>query len=60
MQTMDSVQDNIRRIAELFPNCVVEHKNANGELEYAINFEALQQELSSDLVNGQEERYNMQ
>lgn len=57
---MDSVQDNIRRIAELFPNCVVEHKNANGELEYAINFEALQQELSSDLVNGQEERYNMQ
>lgn len=57
MQTMDGVQDNIRRIAELFPNCVVEHKNANNKIEQAIDFDALRQELQDSIVEGNEERY---
>ena len=57
MQTMDGVKDNIRRIAELFPNCIVERKNANGDLEQAIDFDALRQELQDTVVEGNEERY---
>lgn len=57
MQTMDGVKDNIRRIAELFPNCIVERKNANGDLEQAIDFDALRQELQDSIVEGNEERY---
>ena len=57
MQTMNGVQDNICRIAELFPNCIVERKNANGGLEHAVDFEALRQELQDTAVEGNEERY---
>ena len=58
MQTANGTQDNIRRIAELFPNCVTEHLK-DGHPEYAIDFEALQQELQDSLINGNEERYYM-
>ena len=30
MQTADGVQDNISRIAELFPECITEGKTPNG------------------------------
>ena len=30
MQTADGVQDNISRIAELFPECITEVKNQRG------------------------------
>ena len=56
MQTPDGTQDNIRRIAQLFPNCVTEVLR-NGHSQYAIDFEALQQELSPTLVSDKEERY---
>ena len=54
---MNGVLDNIRRIAELFPNCIVERMNANGDLEQAIDFDALRQELQYTVVEGNEERY---
>lgn len=57
MQTLDGVQDNIDKIAALFPNCITERKDAEGKVTFAIDFDKLRQELSSEIVEGREERY---
>lgn len=57
MQTLDGVQDNIDKIAVLFPNCITERKDAEGKVTLAIDFDKLRQELSSEIVEGREERY---
>ena len=57
MQTTNVVDENIKRIGELFPNCLTERLNAEGKPEVAIDFDQLRQELSKDIVEGQEERY---
>ena len=57
MHSPNKVNDNITKIGKLFPNCVTERKNDKGEVEYAIDFDMLRQELSSVVVEGNEERY---
>ena len=57
MHSVNKVDDNIKKIGGLFPNCVTERKNEKGEVEYAIDFDMLKQELSSVVVEGNEERY---
>lgn len=57
MQTADSVQDNISRIAELFPECITEVNDQMGGVKRSIDFDKLRQLLSSDIVEGNEERY---
>ena len=57
MHSMNKVDENIAKIGALFPNCLTERKNENGEVEYAIDFDMLKQELSSVIVEGNEERY---
>ena len=57
MHSMNKADENVRRIAELFPNCVTERKNADGEVEYTVDFDMLKQELSSVVVEGNEECY---
>lgn len=57
MQTTNIVDENIKRIGELFPNCLTERLNAEGRPEVAIDFDQLRQELSKDIVEGAEERY---
>ena len=57
MQTADGVQDNISRIAELFPECITEVKNQRGGIKHSVDFDKLRQLLSSDIVEGNEERY---
>lgn len=57
MQTTDGVQDNISRIAELFPECITEVNNQMGGVKRSIDFDKLRQLLSSDIVEGNEERY---
>lgn len=57
MQTTNVVDENIKRIGELFPNCLTERLNDEGKPEVAIDFDQLRQELSKDIVEGQEERY---
>ena len=54
---MDRVSENIKRIGELFPNCLTETKDENGQARLSIDFDQLRQELSRDIVEGQEERY---
>ena len=57
MQTTNIVDENIKRIGELFPNCLTERLDENGRPEVAIDFDQLRQELSKDIVEGPEERY---
>ena len=57
MHSLNKVDDNIKKIGTLFPNCLTERKNDAGEVEYAIDFELLKQELSTVIVEGNEERY---
>ena len=57
MHSVNKVDENIAKIGAMFPNCLTERKNENGEVEYAIDFDILKQELSSVIVEGNEERY---
>lgn len=57
MHSLNKVHDNIAKIAALFPNCLTERKNDAGEIEYAIDFDMLRQELSDVVVEGPEQRY---
>ena len=57
MHSLNKVDANIAKIGALFPNCLTERKNSDGEVEYAIDFDMLKQELSSVIVEGAEERY---
>ena len=57
MQTTNIVDENIKRIGELFPNCLTERLDENGRPETAIDFDLLRQELSKSIVEGPEERY---
>ncbi len=57
MHSLDKIDENIAKIATLFPNCVTEAKDENGEITHKIDFDMLKQELSNSLVEGREERY---
>ena len=57
LQTQNGVTANIERISELFPNCVTETLDANGRIKLAVDFDMLKQELSNELVEGKDERY---
>lgn len=57
MHSLDNVDENIKKIGKLFPNCITEKINDNGEIEYAIDFDKLKQELSDEIVEGNQERY---
>ena len=62
MQSADGVQDNIQKIAALFPNCVTEtvvgyHNDGSAIIKHKVDFEKLQQELSDAVISGREERY---
>lgn len=53
-ETPDLTQQNIDRIAELFPSAITETKDENGKLKRAINFTVLKQLLSDEVVDGEE------
>ncbi len=54
LESADITSQNIEKIAELFPNCITETKDENGNLKKAINFDLLKQDLSKDIVDGKE------
>ena len=54
MESPDMTAQNIEKIGALFPNCITESTDENGNLKKAINFEVLKQMLSSDVVDGDE------
>lgn len=57
MKSHDAADGNVAKIAALFPQCVTERLNKDGEPEHAIDFDKLRDELSKDLLDGAEERY---
>lgn len=57
MQSRDMIGGNVEKIAALFPQCITERINKDGKVELAIDFDKLRQELSKDIVEGSEERY---
>ena len=57
MQSLDVIGSNIKKIQQLFPNCVTERLNKDGKPELAIDFEKLQTELSNEIIGEGEERY---
>ena len=57
MRTTNIVDENIKKIGELFPNCLTETLDENGRPQKAIDFDQLRQELSKAIVEGPEERY---
>ena len=57
MKTQDTAEGNVAKIAALFPQCVTERIGKDGTAELAIDFDKLRDELSKDLLDGAEERY---
>ena len=55
LTSRDLVNENFKKLAELFPNCVTE--TAEGR---AIDFDLLKQELSYAVVEGNKERYRIE
>ena len=56
-QSKDISQENIKKVEELFPNCVTETCDKDGNLVRSIDFDILRQDLSSHVVEGPKERY---
>ena len=54
METPNLTDQNIEKIAELFPNCVTEGKDENGQLKKLVNFDMLKQMLSDSVTEGKE------
>lgn len=59
MHSPNLVEQNIEKLAALFPNCVTEAKGEDGSLKQAIDFDLLKQELSRHIVDGPQERYHL-
>jgi adenine-specific DNA-methyltransferase len=59
MHSPDLTEQNIARLAELFPNCFTEAEDKDGKPNWAIDFDQLRQELSGTVVDGPRERYHL-
>jgi adenine-specific DNA-methyltransferase len=59
MRTPDLTDENIERLAALFPNVITETKDESGSTKKAIDFDFLRQVLSKDIVEGDDERYRL-
>lgn len=59
MHSADLTDANINKLAELFPGVVTETIDADGIPARAIDFDMLRQELSDHVVEGSQERYQL-
>ncbi len=59
MKSMNIAEDNVKKLGALFPNVVTEVMDENGSFKFAVDFDALKQELSNNLINEKQERYQM-
>lgn len=58
MQSSNGVEDNITKIAQLFPDCVTETVDERSGLpKHLIDFEKLKQNLSDSVISERAERY---
>lgn len=54
MESVDMTAQNVEKIGELFPNCITETVDENGNPKKAINFKILEQMLSEEVIDGDE------
>lgn len=59
LHSPDLTLANIDKLAALFPNCVAEARGADGVVKRSIDFDQLRQELSTSIVEGPQERYQL-
>jgi adenine-specific DNA-methyltransferase len=59
MHSPDLTERNIDKIAELFPSAVTEGRDDEGNPVRAIDFDLLRQELSAHIIEGPQERYQL-
>lgn len=56
--TANIISENIKKIRNLFPNCVTEAKDEKGKISLKVDFETLKQELSESLIKS-DEKYEL-
>lgn len=59
MTSPDLTAANIEKIAEIFPGVITETLDADGAPVKGVNFDLLRQELSDHVVDGPQERYQL-
>ena len=59
MTSPDLTAANIDKLAQVFPSVITESVDADGNTVRAVNFDLLRQELSDQIVEGPQERYQL-
>lgn len=59
MHSPNFTDENIAKLAAIFPGCVTESADEDGNLQKSIDFDQLKQELSTHIVEGPQERYHL-
>lgn len=59
MHTPNLTHQNVTLIGEIFPGCIVESIDKYGALKLEVDFDQLRQELSESIVEGPQERYQL-
>ncbi|MDR7083577.1 adenine-specific DNA-methyltransferase [Arthrobacter ginsengisoli] len=59
MHSPDLTERNIDKIAQLFPTVITEGRDDDGNPTNAIDFDLLRQELSAHVIEGPQERYQL-
>ena len=59
MHSPDLSQDNVAKIRALFPDCVTEAADEQGNIRLVVDFDQLRQTLSDHIVEGPQERYRL-
>lgn len=54
MESLNLTSQNVEKIEAIFPNCITESRDENGQLKKSVNFKMLKQMLSEDIVEGEE------
>lgn len=58
MHSGNVTSSNIEALAQIFPDCITEATDENGQVIQAVDFDKLKATLSSKIVEGSQERYN--
>ncbi|MCC8044850.1 MAG: hypothetical protein LIP12_05045 [Clostridiales bacterium] len=54
MESVDIAEQNLKKIAEIFPNCITEKFDAGGVMRKVVNVKLLEQMLSDEVIDGDE------
>ena len=58
MHSGNVTSSNIEALAQIFPDCITEATDENGQVVQAVDFDKLKASLSYKVVEGSQERYN--